>query len=624
MSPGSPPGLLRELLTLGADALSTPGATRGVCVVMFSPVREEVEILHRRDLALEVCSALSDAPGRELLSWARRSPRAHLLRREGLARWAPGLLAAMAAENLGALALFPLLGKDSALGYIILGLAPMPRGVPLARELEERAWSQVSASLRALTQKAGNAVLREVLSLRSRGLGGGVRALVVLDAEDRVLFSHGTSRLFPAWGRGEVMGQLLRNLPGGRTLASAEVSQPGHLLWKTRSLSGVAGTQSVSLGALGLPLPGGAGGSWRMVMIRDPGASDGDGGTDGSGLLLELALRVTQPARGGEEDTGAVPDPAAEEAMSLARGALAAAEREAREERIDVSGMFRGFLSRLEPELRDDRILVLPFLASDLSPIRGERGALETAFWALIRRSWRSLLPRGGTITLRTWEEGGSVWCTVSDDGPGIEDWAVLERLSLEPLLASGEDDEPTGSEVSLARGLINAAGGALHLESRPRLWTRYSVVFPAERLVRKAAPPILAGLPPAVEVKRNGDGHLEVLVVDDNEMVRTVLRRYLERKGHAVTEAGDGGVALDMVAVREFDRIMVDIDMPGTTGVEFFERLGSVAPTLRDRTIFMTGGFQGPDTEEYIEGSGRPHIQKPFDLREIGQILQA
>ncbi len=617
-------GSLREILADRAESFATPGTVKGVCVLLLSSVGEEVEILHRHGLDLEVCTALADANGREILSWARRSPRAHLLRREGLMGRAPELARLLDREGLGALALFPLKGEDSVLGYVVVGLPPVPRGVPLVEELEEPAWRKLEGDLDVLGLEVGQAVLREVLALRGVGRGRGARALLAVDAEDRVLFSHGSSRVIPSWGRGEVRGQTLKGLPGGKTLAAIELSHSPHLIWRNRTVGGKDAGRGLSLAAIPLSLAESLLPGARLILIRDPRAEDGAWGAPDTALLMELALRVTEFARRVEGEGSDAAARGSGHSGELAREALALADREDQEERIDLSGLFRDLLHRLEPELRDDRIQVLPFLAEDLPPVLGDHRSLETAFWSLLRRSWSSLLPRGGTITLRSWEEEGSVWSTISDDGPGIEDWAVLEMLALEPLLRARGGETLPEAGIHLARELIGKGGGAFHTESRPRLWTRYSVVFPAERVTRAARAPARESLPPAVTVRRNGNGHLDVLVVDDNEMVRMVLRKYLERQGHAVTEAVDGSIALDMVAEREFDRVMVDIDMPGTTGVEFFERLGSVAPFLRDRTVFMTGGFQEAETEDYIRGTGRPHIQKPFDLREIGEVLQA
>jgi response regulator RpfG family c-di-GMP phosphodiesterase len=77
------------------------------------------------------------------------------------------------------------------------------------------------------------------------------------------------------------------------------------------------------------------------------------------------------------------------------------------------------------------------------------------------------------------------------------------------------------------------------------------------------------------------------------------------------------------IVGGREFDRIIVDVRMPGKDGPEFFDDLDGVAPAMRDRTIFMTGGFLESSTEDFIEETGRPSIKKPFDLAEMARTVE-
>lgn len=601
-----------EVLSESAESVTVGGETRGVATLLFSPASSEVEFVYRRGLSLDVCGALSANAGKNLLSWARRTPRCHLLRSEGLVGRVPGLHDVLSREDLGGLALFPLLGMDSVLGYSIAGLPPEPRRIPRVAAAAEKEWREAAEWIGAMREEAGRAALRALLPLHEEGLARGVKALVVVDLEDRIVFSLGISRVLPSWGRGEVMGQLLKALPGGRVLASMEPAGSGHLDWRKRKVTTGDRDHSLGLVALGVVPEWEGRGQWKTILVREGerAADEADGG-----ILLELALRLSQGKEGPE---------AATEAESLAQGALAAAERIGGEESIDLSGLFRGFLHRLEPELKDDRIQLLPFLHGDLPMVRGDRRRLETALWAVLQQAWDSLLPRGGTITLRTWEEEGSVWCTIADDGEGADHGSMMEGLSLEPVSPGQEFQSLPASGVELARDLIRTGGGTFHIERRPQLWTRYTVVFSAERVVKSRSETVASGVPPAVEVRKTGNGQLDVLVVDDNDMVRTVLRKFLERKGHEVTEAMDGSMALRILEDRAFDRVMVDIDMPGTTGVEFFQQLDSVNPDMRDRTVFMTGGFQEGETEDFIQGTGRPHIQKPFDLSVISEVLQA
>ena len=72
-----------------------------------------------------------------------------------------------------------------------------------------------------------------------------------------------------------------------------------------------------------------------------------------------------------------------------------------------------------------------------------------------------------------------------------------------------------------------------------------------------------------------------------------------------------------------DLDGIIVDIRMPGKNGPEFYEDLLGVAPAMRDGTIFMTGGFLESSTEDFIEGTGRPSITKPFDLVAMARTVE-
>jgi len=608
---------IHDVLVRGGESISATHPHRGVGIFLLSPAREEAEIIFRSGMSLDFCGLLSRRGGRDLLDRARRTPGSHVMRGDGL----PELRRALEEEGLGGVALHPLLGEESVLGHLVLGLLPEEAeaedlDASLARV---RKWDDVNRRVRILREEAGRAVLRSLLAARDSGGGRGVEAILVLDEEDRILLSHGVSNHLPSWGRTEVLGHALKTLPGGRVLAGMEASGSGHVEWRTRKVLSGEKDLSLSLSVLSLSPSWDVGSAWRGILIKSAGSA---GGRD-DGILLELALRASRSQEVGVASDGTA---GAADSAELARCAVAAAEEAQSEESIDLSGLLRGFLYRMEPELRDDRIQVLPFLGGELPLVMGDRRHVESALWALLRRAWASLLPTGGTITLRTWEAEGSVWCSVADDGEGRDSEAVMGPRSLEPLRTPDHAEDPTLPDggVEMARALIQAGGGTLHVEVRPGLWTRHAVIFPASRVVQREAAGARKALPPAVEVRRSGGGALEVLVVDDNDMVRTVLRKYLERKGYDVTEAVDGGDALEVLREHRFDRVMVDIDMPGTTGIEFFQRLDTVAPEMRERTVFMTGGFQEGSAEDFIKGTGRPHIQKPFDLKEVEELLRA
>lgn len=618
---------LRELMAQSASKVGSLDTTRGVAVLLCSSARDTVEVVHREGLPMEIGRALSEEGGQDLLIWAQRTARPHLLRRNRLARRAPKLHGLLREEELKGMALLPLLGEGSVLGYLAVGLRWVPdESEEVYRHLRTDAWEQMARALQRLRIRVGTEVLRFLVARAEAGQGGGIEAFVVVDSEERVILSQGVSSFLPSWGRGEPTGESLRLLPGGSLLSSLRPSGTGGLSWHHRKQGGNGrDVEGPDLGvACVSPFTSwGIQNGWRVILIRGQGESGGGEGR-ADALLLELALRLTHSSErwkslGGEEEAP-LEEALLRDLENHSKKALTLAEEGSGRKAVDLSKLFRILLDRLEPEARDDRVRILPLLADDLPAIRGYGQALETSLWILLRRSWMSLLPQGGSITVRTWEEAGSVWCTISDDGPGIENETVEALLSLEPLLRDGDSEDLPDSDLALARKMVTTAGGSLHVESRPRLWTCYSVVFPAEASVEKGTSGV--NLPPAVEVRRDEEGELGVLVVDDNDMVRTVLRKYLERRGVQVKEAVDGGVALNILREEDFDRVMVDVNMPGTTGLEFYRELDVVAPSMRDRTVFMTGGFQEEEMESQILETGRPHIKKPFDLEEISELL--
>ena len=114
------------------------------------------------------------------------------------------------------------------------------------------------------------------------------------------------------------------------------------------------------------------------------------------------------------------------------------------------------------------------------------------------------------------------------------------------------------------------------------------------------------------------------ILVIDDDERLRTLLRRFLEESGFRVTVAGNAGEARQILAGIEFDLLVVDIMMPGETGLEFLTdiREDNAVPAL-----FLTAMSDTENRIEGLEAGADDYIPKPFEPRElvlrIKRILQ-
>ena len=115
-------------------------------------------------------------------------------------------------------------------------------------------------------------------------------------------------------------------------------------------------------------------------------------------------------------------------------------------------------------------------------------------------------------------------------------------------------------------------------------------------------------------------------LVVDDEEVIRRAIRRFLQRQGWAVDEAEDGDVALALLlgdAEPAYEVIFCDLRMPGMSGEQFFDALAASRPALAARVVVTTGDAFTTEAARFIARSGCAVLNKPFDLAELRAVVE-
>jgi two-component system KDP operon response regulator KdpE len=111
------------------------------------------------------------------------------------------------------------------------------------------------------------------------------------------------------------------------------------------------------------------------------------------------------------------------------------------------------------------------------------------------------------------------------------------------------------------------------------------------------------------------------VLVVDDDPQIRRVMRTTLAAKGYEVEEAGSGEQTLDLVRSEKFDLIILDINLPGKTGVETCRELHTMSPTP---VIMLTVRDAGEDKIEALDAGACDYVIKPFAMGELLARIRA
>jgi len=311
---------------------------------------------------------------------------------------------------------------------------------------------------------------------------------------------------------------------------------------------------------------------------------------------------------------------AARGSASLTRQLLAFGRRqELRPEALEPSRVVETLEPMLQSVLGESVELELEIDPEDCC-VHVDPAQLEVALLNLVYNA-RDAMPSGGRLTIRTrtreldLEEafrhslrpGSYVEIEVCDTGCGMD--ADTRRHAFDPLFTT-KGAGGTGLGLPSVLGFVTQSGGSIELEGAPGQGTSVRLFLP-----RVQAPPREAADTPPAEAPR---GHETILLVEDLDMLRTVVRAALERSGYRVLEARDGREALEYLEAQpgSIDLLLTDVVMPGMGGAELVRRLQQLSP--RPRVLFMTGyAEQGAGASELLE----PEVEllhKPFAMGDL------
>ena len=109
-----------------------------------------------------------------------------------------------------------------------------------------------------------------------------------------------------------------------------------------------------------------------------------------------------------------------------------------------------------------------------------------------------------------------------------------------------------------------------------------------------------------------------ELVLIDDEDLIVSSISRIL-RRTHNVTAFTDADAALDYLRTSELpDLILCDLSMPGTSGIDLYEKVCAELPDVAERFTFMSGGGSSQPETEFLQSKRDRFIQKPFNLQEL------
>src|SRR6202521_1084866 len=321
---------------------------------------------------------------------------------------------------------------------------------------------------------------------------------------------------------------------------------------------------------------------------------------------------------------------ATERGASLTRQLLAFSRTPAIPPRVlDLNERLRDISKLLRPLLGDDvEILIVP--RSPSAVVEADPGQLDQIVVNLAVNA-RDAMPRGGKFILETsamkFDEafaeqhqpmaaGKYILLTVSDTGFGMDE-ATVSRI-FEPFFTTKEVGKGTGLGLTTVYGIVKQSAGHILVYSEPGRGTTFKIYLPsAEHKIGIGPKPEVEAVGP----KRQGT---TILLVEDDEIMRSLTRQLLQEHGYTVVEANDGKSALEWVESHPgpIDLVLTDVVMRRMSGPELVERLNASHPTLK--VVYMSGYTGELIAEREVLKRGITLLQKPFSRTALLNTIHA
>ena len=332
-----------------------------------------------------------------------------------------------------------------------------------------------------------------------------------------------------------------------------------------------------------------------------------------SELLLD-ELSPADPLRGEVDEIRR----ASERAAQLTRQLLAFSRQQVLTPKIiDINSVVSN-MERLLNRLLGEDIQLVTIFGPGVGCVEADPGQLEQVIMNLAVNA-RDAIEHGGKLTIETANielddaftrdhtgsrPGSYVMLTVSDTGNGMPE-EVRNRV-FEPFFTTKEVGKGTGLGLSTVYGIIKQSNGYINVESAPGAGTTFRIYLPRVEALGETSDKL-----PVLTTVQDGTG--TILLVEDEDGVRALVRQVLQRRGYNVLEARHGGEALILCErhTGDIDLLLTDVILEHLNGPELAERLLKMRPQMR--VLYMSGYapeaiLQRAASAQHVNGSGAAH----------------
>jgi nitrogen-specific signal transduction histidine kinase/ActR/RegA family two-component response regulator len=344
--------------------------------------------------------------------------------------------------------------------------------------------------------------------------------------------------------------------------------------------------------------------------------------------LLAADLKEGDPMRADLDEIKS----AGMRAVNLTRQLLAFSRQQVLQPQIvDLTEIVSGMEKMLRRLIGED-VELIAAVAPALGKIVVDPGQMEQVIMNLVVNA-RDAMPDGGKVTIETSElvldevtasehigmkAGPHVMLTVTDTGSGI-DKATQARM-FEPFFTTKDAGNGTGLGLATVFGIVRQSGGTIWVDGEPGTGTVFKVCFPTTDR------PMVAHDSVRSQDRGALRGSETILLVEDEECVRSLARTILSKYGYNVLETQNGGEAFLLCEqhAETIDLLLTDMVMPRMSGRQLAERLVSLRPEMK--VLYMSGYTDDAVVRHGVQDSTIAFIQKPITpealARKVREVL--
>ncbi len=314
---------------------------------------------------------------------------------------------------------------------------------------------------------------------------------------------------------------------------------------------------------------------------------------------------------------------AAARAAALTRQLLAFSRKQvAHPTKIDLNAIITNLLKMLKRLVSEDVRLETQLLPN-LGATKADVGQVEQVIMNLVVNA-RDAMPNGGTLTIKTYElelhegeganpadaqPGSYIALAVSDTGCGIGDQDLPHIF--EPFFTTKGPEKGTGLGLSTVLGMVREAKGCARVHSQVGIGTTFEILLPHTGAAIQDGPHENASA-------KTEAGHETILVVEDEDTVRNIVRIILSQQGYRVFDVSSSTEALTLAAEHHgaIHLLLTDVVMPDMNGRKLVDQFERLYP--QTRILFMSGYPDDTALVERIVASEASFIQKPFAIEDL------